>query len=79
MMASVQIAQSLQKALNGLLGFIPNLLGFLVILIVGFVIARIVKGIVTKLLQRPSLIMLCILARRASTWRSSAPMRARRR
>lgn len=55
MMASVQIAQSLQKALNGLLGFIPNLLGFLVILVVGFLIARIVKGVVTKLLQKAKL------------------------
>ncbi len=53
--ASVHIAQSLQKALDGLLGFIPNLLGFLVILIVGFLIARVVKGIVTKLLQKAQL------------------------
>lgn len=49
--ASIQIAQSLQKALNGLLGFIPNLLGFLLILLVGFFIARLVKGIVTTLLE----------------------------
>ncbi len=55
MFASIQIAQSLQRALDGLLGFIPNLLGFLVILIVGFLIARIVKGIVTKLLQKAKL------------------------
>ncbi len=55
MLASVQIAKSLQRALDGLLGFIPNLLGFLVILIVGFLIARVVKGIVTKLLQKAKL------------------------
>lgn len=55
MIASVQVAQSLQRALNGLLGFIPNLLGFLVILTVGFVIARLVRGIVTKLLQKAKL------------------------
>jgi hypothetical protein len=54
-MASIQIAQSLQRALNGLLGFIPNLLGFLVILIIGLVIARAVKGIVTKVLQKARL------------------------
>ncbi len=51
-MASVQIAQSLQKALNGLLGFIPNLLGFLVIMLVGYFIARLVKGILTKVLEK---------------------------
>ncbi len=36
MLASIHIAQSLQKALEGLLGFIPNLIGFLVILFVGY-------------------------------------------
>jgi hypothetical protein len=55
MLASIHIAQSLQKALDGLLGFIPNLLGFLVILIVGFLIARVVRGIVTKVLQKAKL------------------------
>ena len=53
--ASIQLAQSLQKALNGLLGFIPNLIGFFLILIVGYFIARLVKGIVTKLLQKAKL------------------------
>lgn len=52
MFASVQIASSLQKALNGLLGFLPNLLGFLVILVVGYLIARLVKGILTRLLEK---------------------------
>ncbi len=55
MLASVQIAQSLQKALDGFLGFIPNLIGFLVILIVGYLIARVVKGVITKLLQKAKL------------------------
>ncbi|MDQ6819810.1 MAG: hypothetical protein M3076_05630 [Actinomycetota bacterium] len=55
MVAAVQIAKSLQQALDGLLGFIPNLIGFLVILIVGFLIARVVKGIVTKLLRKAKL------------------------
>ena len=55
MYASIQVAQSLQKALNGLLGFIPNLIGFLVILAIGFVIARLIKTVVTKLLQKAKL------------------------
>ena len=55
MLASVQIAQSLQRALDGLLGFIPNLIGFLVILIVGYLIARVVKGVITKVLQKAKL------------------------
>jgi len=53
--ASIHVAQSLQRALDGLLGFIPNLLGFFLILIVGFLIARVVKGFVTKLLQKARL------------------------
>jgi hypothetical protein len=55
LLASIQVAQSLQKALNGLLGFIPNLIGFLIILAIGFLIARAVKAIVTVLLQKAKL------------------------
>lgn len=50
--ASVHIANSLQRALDGLLGFLPNLLGFFVILLVGYLIARLVRGLLTKVLQK---------------------------
>jgi hypothetical protein len=50
--AAVHIAQSLQRALDSLLGFIPNILGFLVILILGYLIARVVKTVVAKLLEK---------------------------
>ena len=50
--AAVHIAQSLQHALNSLIGFIPNLIGFLVILLVGYVIARLVKLVLAKLLEK---------------------------
>jgi|ERR1700733_2727712 len=50
--ASVHIANSLQKALDGLLGFLPNLLGFFLILVIGYFIARLVKGILTRVLER---------------------------
>ena len=53
--AAVHIAQSLQQALDSLLGFIPNILGFLVILIVGYLIARVVKTVVSKLLEKVGL------------------------
>jgi Conserved TM helix len=52
MLASVHIANSIQRALDSLLGFIPNLIGFLVILLVGYLIARAVKTIVAKLLEK---------------------------
>jgi Conserved TM helix len=49
--AAVNIAQSLQRGLNSLIGFIPNLVGCLIILFVGYVISRIVKVVVAKLLE----------------------------
>ncbi len=50
--AAVQIAHSLQRGLDSLLGFIPNILGFLVILLIGYLIARVVRAIVAKLLEK---------------------------
>ena len=49
--AAVHIAQSLQRGLDSLIGFIPNLVGCLVILFVGYLIARLVKAAVSKLLE----------------------------
>ena len=49
---AVQIVESLQRGLNSLIGFIPNLLGCLIILLVGYLIARIVRVVVAKLLEK---------------------------
>ena len=54
-LAAVKIGDSLQQALNSFFGFLPNLLGFLVILVVGYIIARVVKGVLVKVLQRAGL------------------------
>jgi Conserved TM helix len=53
--AAVHIAQSLQQGLNSIIGFIPNLVGCLIILFVGYLIARIVKVLVAKLLEKVGL------------------------
>ena len=50
--AAVHIANSLQQGLNSLIGFIPNLIGFLVILIVGYLIARVVRTLAAKALEK---------------------------
>jgi len=50
-LAAIHIVQSLQRALDGLLGFLPNLLGFLAILIIGYLVARVVKAVIRKVLQ----------------------------
>jgi Mechanosensitive ion channel, conserved TM helix len=53
--AAVEIAQSLQRGLDSLIAFIPNLVGCLIILFIGYVIARLVKAAVTKLLEKVGL------------------------
>jgi hypothetical protein len=53
--AAVHIAQSLQRGLDALIGFIPNLIGFLVILFIGYLVARLVGAVVTKLLEKVGL------------------------
>src|SRR5215213_8400917 len=54
-LAAVKIGDSLQQALNSFFGFLPNLLGFLIILVIGYVVARVVKGILTKVLTKVGL------------------------
>src|SRR5688572_3392737 len=50
--AAINVGDSVQTGLDGFFGFLPKLLGFLVILAIGWIIAKVVKGIVTKLLQK---------------------------
>ena len=54
-LAAVKIGDSAQQGFNSFFGFLPNLLGFLVILVVGYIIARVVKGVLVKVLQRAGL------------------------
>ena len=48
----MDIGNSFQKATDAFFGFLPNLLGFLVILVIGFIVAKIVAGMVRKVLQK---------------------------
>lgn len=50
-LAAIDISESLQRGFDSFFGFIPNLIGFLVILLVGYVIARIVRAAITKGLE----------------------------
>src|SRR5215213_10254087 len=54
-LAAVKIGDSLQQALNSFFGFLPNLLGFLVILLIGYIVAKVVKGILTRVLDKVGL------------------------
>jgi hypothetical protein len=53
--AAVQVGDSVQRALDSFFGFLPNLLGFIVILAIGWIIAKLVKAAVTKGLQKVGL------------------------
>src|SRR4051794_10796218 len=50
--AAVDIGNSLQQGLNAFFAFVPRLVGFLLVLLIGYVVARVVKGILTKVLGR---------------------------
>jgi small-conductance mechanosensitive channel len=45
------ITQSLSDGLGAILGALPALIGALVILVIGFIIAKVLQGIVTRVLQ----------------------------
>lgn len=52
---AVDLTTSLQQALDSLFKFIPNLIGFLVILIVGYLVARLVKSVIARVLDKVGL------------------------
>jgi hypothetical protein len=52
MTSAINVGDSVQTGLDGFFGFLPRLLGFLVILVVGYFIAKAVKALVTKGLQK---------------------------
>lgn len=51
-LATFSITNSLQQAVNSLFSYLPNIIGFLVILVVGYVIARVVKTVLNKVLAK---------------------------
>lgn len=55
MVAAVSLGDSLQNALDSFFNFLPNVLGFLIILAIGWVIARIIGALVTKALTAAGL------------------------
>ncbi|MBA2475934.1 MAG: transporter [Actinobacteria bacterium] len=52
MFVLADIGDSVNRAFDTFFEWIPNLLGALVVLIIGYIIAKVVSGIVTKALQR---------------------------
>jgi hypothetical protein len=50
--SAVDIGASLQEGFDAFFGFLPRLLGFLLVLFIGYVVARIVKGVLTRVLEK---------------------------
>src|SRR5215212_1133419 len=48
---AVEIADSVQRGLDELVAFLPRLVGFLIILLIGWLIARAIKALLVKALQ----------------------------
>jgi hypothetical protein len=48
----VDLGQTLQDGISEIVAFLPNLIGFLVLLLVGFVVGKVVAGIVRKVLEK---------------------------
>ncbi len=52
MIAAFKIGDSVQQGTDSFFAFIPNLIGFLVILLVGFIIAKLVRKALDKVLEK---------------------------
>jgi small-conductance mechanosensitive channel len=51
-LAAVEISESLQQALDDLVGFLPRLIGFLIILVIGFLVAKALQKLVAVGLEK---------------------------
>jgi hypothetical protein len=54
-LAAVDIGASLQKGLDSFFAFIPKLIGFLIVLAIGYIVAKVVKKLVVTLLEKVGL------------------------
>ena len=46
------MVQSLQEGLNPFFGYIPQLIGAIIILIVGYIVAKLLEAVVTRVFGR---------------------------
>jgi hypothetical protein len=53
--AAVDVGDSLQTALDSFFGFLPKLLGFVIVVAIGWIVAKLVKSAATRALQKVGL------------------------
>ena len=51
-LGAIKVGDSVQNGLDSFFGFVPNLIAFLVILVIGYIVAKMLKGIVRKALEK---------------------------
>ena len=51
----MDIGDSFQRASDGFFGFLPNLLGFIILLVIGFIVAKVVSTLTRKVLDKVGL------------------------
>jgi len=51
LIAAVDIVGSVEQALNDIFGFLPNLIGFLLILLIGYIVAKLLQAAIRRGLQ----------------------------
>jgi hypothetical protein len=51
-LAAIEVGDSVQRALDNFFAFIPRLLGFLIVLAIGYIIAKVVKGFLVRVLDK---------------------------
>jgi mechanosensitive ion channel-like protein len=54
-LAAVDLGASLQKSLDSFFAFLPKLIGFLIVLAIGYIVAKVVKKLVVALLEKVGL------------------------
>ena len=52
MLAAVEISESIQQGIDDLVGFLPRLIGFLLILLVGYLVAKALQKVVALALEK---------------------------
>jgi len=50
--AAVEISESIQQGIDDLIGFLPRLIGFLLILLIGYLVAKALEKIVALALEK---------------------------
>ena len=78
LLAAVNVGDSAQTALDSFFGFLPKLLGFILVLAIGWIVAKVVKGASPSCSRRSGSTRRCTAGPPANTSNASRRTRVRR-